>query len=197
VVEGAAGPRGLEHCHHAGRKQERFEASEGCANRGGQAVCKYGTLCVAGIFLCFDADDRLQARTTFPLLKLPHSMPAMSSLPSKTSSQVCRLMLLCKIYIPELQLISNQKSTELSPKKLSTTATQHKPTSLAARTSPSASPQTTERPRAANAAKEWTTLFTFTLPLRCGTIQLLRRNIFRLVDTRRGVCNMIIGGEHG
>jgi Ras-related protein Rab-11A len=39
-------------------------------------------------FMFFDADNRLQARTIFPLLKHPHSMPAMSSLPSKTSSQV-------------------------------------------------------------------------------------------------------------
>jgi GTPase SAR1 family protein len=44
-------------------------------------------------FMCFDADDRLQARTTFPSLKLPHSMPATSSLLSKTSSQVCQSML--------------------------------------------------------------------------------------------------------
>jgi hypothetical protein len=75
-----------------------------------------------------------------------------------------------QIFIPELQLISDQKSTESSPKKLSTTATQHKPTLSVARTYPSASPQTTERPRAANAAKEWTPLlFHFATQVRYDT----------------------------
>jgi Ras-related protein Rab-11A len=37
-----------------------------------------------------EIDIRLQAKTTFPLLRLQHSMPATLSWPFKTSSQVCQ-----------------------------------------------------------------------------------------------------------
>lgn len=38
--------------------------------------------------------------------------------------------------------------------------------------------------------------FTFATQVRYDT-KLLRRNIFQLVDTRRGACNMIMAGKHG
>ena len=38
MVEGAPRPRGLEHCHHARRKQERFEAPPGSPHGGGEGI---------------------------------------------------------------------------------------------------------------------------------------------------------------